>query len=409
MDSAVSPIARDPTVAVETHRPDDKFIPLRARTICDALIKDAPQAGLDRAATAKFLEYLEAIVEQETGFFERELAEMYAPFNPDRDTLVQPTEYAARTPEGYALLSRRLDHLFEKANFARLNDVVIGEALRVASSHGISIRLDPTRIHELTLWVRGSSTIVRRRWDWRHPIRGTSVTLPVYQRLAVVARLRDDPNVLIKLFKDIPKEDIEALLPHAEVSMNWLDRCFMFSGGLGAIGPTALKILTAGIAAVGWGLWTLTVLLGTIAWRTIRGYRTTRLKRDTQRTRHLYYQNLANNLGSIFTLISLIAQEELKEAALAYFSCAAAEKPIASEPELKARVEDHLRRRFSAQVCFDVADATESLGRYQLWNDRASFRVLPIDQAAALLQTHWAERRSVRYHEMRPVNDQPRS
>jgi hypothetical protein len=203
---------------------------------------------------------------------------------------------------------------------------------------------------------------------------------------------------MIKLFKDIPEEDVEALLPHAEISMTWLDRAFMFSGGLGAIGSTTMKVLSGGLLVFSRVLWTLSFGLGILAWRVIHGYRRTRMQRDSQRTKHLYYQNLSNNLGSIYTLVSLISQEELKEAGLAYFICATADPPIQSVGDLKSRCESLLTVRFGSPVDFDVADAVHTLDRLKLWSDRGTWRVHPPPMAACQLDAHSIERRKEMHH-----------
>lgn len=390
-----NPIANDPTAAIETHEIDDRFIPVRATELIATLIEYAADRGACAGSLHEFAKAMRAVIEQEAAAFARELADAYAPFNPDRETLPQESESYFRTPDGYAAIHARLEYLMDKANFERLNDVQIDRALQVAGSQGLTVRLDPTRIEELSLWVRGYGEIERTRRTWKRPIRGVTHKLEVYRRLAVVARLKGDPHVLIKIFKDIPEEDVEALLPHAEISMNWWDRAFMFGGGIGTIGTTTMKLLTASLLQ--W-LWILTVGFGVLTWRVFHGYRRTRLQRDSQRTRHLYYQNLSNNLGSIYTLVSLISQEEMKEAGLAYFVCATADPPIQSVGDLKSRCESLLTVRFGSPVDFDVADAVRTLDRLKLWCDRGNWRVHPPQMAAGLLSLHCIERRTEMHH-----------
>lgn len=135
-----------------------------------------------------------------------------------------------------------------------------------------------------------------------------------------------------------------------------------------------------------------------LLWRTFSGYRNVRSRRDSQRTRNLYYQNVANNAGAIHVLASFITQEEIKEALLAYVICLTTELPISSDSELCRRVEAFLCERFGVTVQFDIADAIESLDRLALWNDRARFRVLPAREAGSKLGAHWSRRASEGYH-----------
>jgi len=104
--------------------------------------------------------------------------------------------------------------------------------------------------------------------------------------------------------------------------LSWLDRLKLASGGAGLVGSTAGKVLGLGALVVSRLLWILLVGAGALCVRTVLGYRNVRARRDLQRTSNLYYQNLANNAGVIHSLISMVAQEEFKEALLAYAACA---------------------------------------------------------------------------------------
>lgn len=404
MASPKAQLAHDPTAGIECHRVDDRFIPLRGCDLAEAMVEHGAAHGVDRDECRAFIAAVSAVIEQEAGAFQGELDEAYSHFNPDRDTLPLNGDAAARTPAGYRDLNAHLRYLLDKANFEPLDDVAVHRAIQVASSYGIRVQLDPSRVEEFEIFVRGSGRIERRCRSWRAPIHGRPRTLPVYRRLVVIARLKDDPHVLLKMFKDIPEADVEALLPHAEVTMNWLDRLFMLGGGAGAVGSTGMqvaKIVSAGLLVLSRLLWV--VLLGglVLIWRTFTGYTSAKRKRDAQRTRHLYFQNVSNNGGTIHVLIHMTAQEEIKEAVVAYLLCATSAEPIASEAELGARVEQYLRERFGIRVDFDVADAVETLDRLALWQDRPKLRVLPSSAAIARLREHWQQRRSQHYHRLR--------
>ena len=381
-------LAVDPTAGIEVHQPDDRFVPIQPGELVAALSRDAARFGTCAAELRPLAELLQSVLAQEAAAFERTLLELYSPFNPDRDTLALTDLSAARTPQNYSELAGRLERLFDKANFERLSEVQIAAAIRAANTHGLKVRLRPERVETLAVWVRGRGTAERRVRTWRSPLRPERRVVPVYRRLAVVARLRDDPNVLLKMFKEIPIEDVEALLPHAEVEMNWFDRVKMFSGGAGALGSTATKVF--GVLALTKLLWVVTIGLATLMVRTFLGYRRARINRDWQRTRHLYYQNLANNAGVIHKLVAMIAQEELKEALLAYAFCAAPGSTALRKPEeLDRRIETYLLQRFGAQVDFDGPDAIRTLERLELWNDRTALRVVPPQQALGRLRQRW--------------------
>ena len=393
-------LGQDPTAGVEWHRPDDRFVPVRAGEIVAALAADAAEFDCDPAALHGVADALRDVIEQEAAAFRRELADQYAVFNPDRDTQPDRPLAELRTPAAYADIKARLEYLLEKANFARLTEEQVAAAIRRANSYGLRIRLCPERIEHFAVWVRGHGALERCRRDWRHPMRGEMHELPVFRRLVVVARLKKDPHVIIKVFKDIPEIDVEALLLHAEVAMSWLDRAMVLGGGAGAVGTTALKIskIALSLAMLSKLLWVVLFGAGTLLFRTFMGYRRARTSRDSQRTRHLYFQNLSNNGGALQTLIAMIAEEEAKEAVLAYAFCHAGKDAPRSREELGRRIEGWLTHRFGAAVRFDVTDAVETVGRLGFWRDGEEFHVQSCGSAEARLREHWRTRSSEYYY-----------
>jgi hypothetical protein len=396
-------LSRDPTAGIECHRPDDRFIPVRSCEMASALVSDADRFGTTPDALRCVAGAVEDLVDQEVASFERTLADRYAGFNPDRDTVPQADLGEVRTPQGYRDLLTRLDYLLTKANFSRLSESDIQHAVETANSFGLRVQLHAERLVHLSVWVRGHTTTRRFSRSWRHPLRGQPRELTVYRRLAVITQLNDDPFVNLKLFKEIPICDVEALLPHADVRMSWIDRLKLFGGGAGMIGSTGLKVVKLLGTIVYWSrlLWVVLAGAAVLTYRAITGYRYARTMRDSMRTRHLYYQNLDNNAGVIHALISMIAQEEFKEAILAWCFCHGARGSFSSAEDLRDRVESYLDERFRIPVHFDVEDALETLSRWELWADRERLAVLDPETVEARLRDHWRRGHSVCCHEQR--------
>jgi len=379
----------DTADAQSWQKTDDRFVPLRACELIDAMCADTRRFGDDADALRSVSDALLEVIERQTDAFERVLLDGYHRVNPDRDTIPVHTPDATDERSADALLVRQIEYLLDKANFERLSDAQIEEAIAAANSYGLKVRLRPERVQHLSIWVRGRGRARRNRKSLRHPLRGETSEVSNYRRLVVVVRLVNEPHLVLKLFKDIPIEDIEALLPHAEIKMNWLDRLMMLGGGAGAAGTTGWKIITMASKVLIFSkiLWVLLVGAATILVRTILGYRRAKDTRDSQRTRHLYYQNLTNNAGVLHSLLALVAQEELKEALLAYAWIRAAPGQH-DTPALRTRVQRYLFERFGVEVDFDTADAVESLTRLNLWRNAQQAAVVePID-AIARLQAH---------------------
>ncbi len=391
----------DPTALTDHHRPDDRFVPLRAGDLVDMLAADEELLGPDAPLLRDVAAALEDVIEQETTAFQRDLLRSYAAVNPDRDTRFPDDVETRRTPAAHADLLRRITYLLEKANFEDLTQVQVDAAVRKANSLGVRVRLEPERVEQLRVWVRGQASRTRHVRTWRHPLRGMPREIDVYRRLAVYVRLKNDPYVRLRLFKDIPSEDIEALLPHAQVGMNLLDQLKLFGSGAGALGTTAWKLVQA--LAIGTGAlltlgWIILVGCFSLGIKTLTGYRAARVRRDSLRTRHLYFQNLANNAGVIHSLLAMIAQEEVKEALLAYAFCTAAKEPDLSAAQLDRNIEAYLHERFGVAVNFDADDALETLARLDLFIDRSRLSVCRPAQAVQRLRRHWQQRLSQDYH-----------
>jgi len=371
-------------------RPDDRFVPIRACDLTAALADDAARFGCDRQAVLELAALLQDVLDRETGSFERCLTDHYARFNPDRETrpIGEPSQ---PTTADYAELQRQLDLLLDKANFERLNNVQIAQAVAQARSRRLRVRVQADRVEFLDLWVRGQGVTQHQRRNLWRPWRIETMDVPVFKRMVIVVRLKDDPHVLLKLFKDIPETDIEALLPHAEVTMSLVDRLKLLGTGAGTLGVTATKLMkiAVGVAALWKLLWIVLVGLGTLAVRAALGYRQARISRNWQRTQHLYFQNLGNNASALQLLVATVKQEEFKEALLGYLlsQSPSGRAAPAGPQQLKRNVEQYLAERFDVDVDFDVRDAQFKLRSLGLWDAEDGDRVLSMSDARAQLRT----------------------
>jgi hypothetical protein len=205
---------------------------------------------------------------------------------------------------------------------------------------------------------------------------------------------------MLKMFKNIPQGDLEALMPHAKVKMGPRDFLTTIAASGGAFWTIVTKLVTTGIAAAGSLLYILAVPLAGLGWKTFSSYRRALKDRDSDRTKHLYYQNLANNASVIHMLATNVAQAEVKEALLCYAICANGR--IKGGPESVRRLDEEAERYLGAKlgidVNFDVHDALETMDRLALWEDRDALRVVPPEQALAILDEHRRQRRSANYH-----------
>lgn len=382
-------------------QPDDRYVPIREVDLIDAFVADEEVFGAVSSSIRDVSRSLSRVIGQEASSFREGMDRRYEPVDPDRETLSLDDEPASE--EVIEELEGRLRYLLEKANFERLEPVQIEAAINMASSHGLNIVVRPELVQRFELYVRGKKVEERRVLTRRRPLRGEPQDVEIYRRLAVIFQLSDSSHVNLKLFREVPVNDLESLFPHAEVSMGWFDRLKIIGGGAGALGGLlrqVTRILAGGAVAMLHFLWVVIVALFTLSMRSFFGYRNAKIERNSQMTHLLYYQNVANNGAVLQSLVHSIHQEEAKEVLLAYaFLAADSRSELTSVEALDERIESWLADRFGVHVNFDCPDALETLDRFNLWRDRGSLRLLPPHEAMETLERHWCEQITSDYHE----------
>ncbi len=367
--------------------PDNRFVPVRAEALAAALEGDQALSPVASRAV-EVLSALERVIGQEISGLQRVLTEMYSSTNPDRETVEDCGASSLR-----ALLDA-LHYALDKANYEALDESSIDAAIAVANSQGLRIKVEAEAVAMLRLYVRGRGAAMRTRRTVRAPFRGRTQELETYRRLVTVWQLRGEERVWLRLFRDIPVADVEALLPHARVSMSFFDKAQVFGSGAGALGGLATKLspILAGTAiATNTLAWPAILAFGGLSLKSFLGYRRAHRHRTSQRTHNLFESTLGVNATVISAVLGQVAQEEVKEALLCL--CFLPEGEL-DEAELDARIEAWLERRFGVRVNFDCPDGLETLRRLGLTGEAAR------DPAAVVERLHgwWRAERSIGYH-----------
>lgn len=374
---------------------DDRFIPVRIEAIVNAIDADPERFGELAGWAQKICKASERVIVQEVGELHRHLDRLYAAANPDLDALAEPNPLAL--PDD-PKLHVALAYLFDRASFTPLTDVGIEAAIKAGSAYGLRVRINPERVRSLSLHVRGRGTIILVRRDKKKPWKRYEREIEIYTRLAVVAQLTGEDCLRLKLFRDIPVADVEALLPHAEATMTFLDRAFVVGMGAGSLGTLA-KVAVAGAASTSALAIPAAIGFGGMAVRSFFGYRRKKKQRTSHRTEHLYDKNLANNAAVLHTLCRMIAHEEAKAAIIAYAMLAV--RHDMGEPErwpmdeLGDRASAYLKERFKISSQFDAQTALATLERLGLLEDAA---LTDPDKAHATVVAHWKTRDTTEHH-----------
>jgi hypothetical protein len=207
----------------------------------------------------------------------------------------------------------------------------------------------------------------------------------------------DTSHVHIKVFKDIPKMDLEMLLPGTRVYMSVRDRIKLTCTAGAGLGMTAPKLLPLLGMAAGATISTPALLGmagGALGYgvRTFYGYVQTRQKYQLTLTERLYYLNLDNNAGVLFRLMDAADEQECREVLLGYFFLWRNPREGGwSVKELDRHVEAFLKRAAGLDVDLEEQDAVAKLRRLRMVEETPGgrLRAVPIEQALEAMDHAW--------------------
>lgn len=386
----------------------EHYIPLRQSDLLELLCKDL---GTDRGAIASFREInklLSATFHFEYYQLLQQLKDEYAPFNPDAVAQpLQPFSGADRTRE-IEKLYERFVFLMERANFKRLTMEEVIEMTQGVSDWGLNMDVDFNIFEKIEVFSRGDTVGSRfiRRW-YRFWV-NEEVRLPIFKRLVVFVKMKpskrlppeiDTKTVFLKIFKDIPKMDLEMLLPGATMRMPGFHRLKLSTSLIGGgvwIAYSLFGRLGDFFQAFSFGM-VSGLVMGPLAaifgygYKQWYGYQNTKTVFSLRLTQSLYYQTLGTNESVLFHLLDEAEEQECREALLAYYYLwrYAGTNGWAAK-DLDDYVEMDLERLANLKIDFEIDDALAKLERLKLVTKNGDrYVATPIDKALASLDQAW--------------------
>lgn len=377
----------------------EQFIPLRRAALVDTLAGLVRQTGASEEGFRRLCRALLAVLHGEYLTKLEELKEAYAAFDPDIDTRAVIGLSEGERDERRQKLFDQFNWLLERGNFTRLTREHIEQALSDASHWGLNLTVDFELFERLEVYSRGDTIGTRYRRRLRNRFKSEAVDVPIYERLVLIFRFRpgrrfskllDTDDVYIKLFKEIPKLDLDMLLPETRVRMSLIDRAKIMFPTLSGMSLAAIKIILAwGSTLAMWGL-----IGGTLGYgvRSVYGYLNTKQKYQLNLTQSLYYQNIDNNAGVLHRILDEAEEQESRETILAYYFLWRNQAPAGlTAGELDQQIEAFLRTEAAREVDFEVGDALAKLQRFGIVERGPgdTWRALEVDQALESLHRYW--------------------
>jgi len=395
------------TKALEQPPPREHYLPLRPADLVEKLANEPSVTIFEREQFRQLCRLLQATIHNDFRSRLEELQTAYAPFDPDDEAPEQPAiekhELAARCRR----LFDRFDSLLTRANYRRITREELEAAIQAPNTAGPKLHFDLKLFERLEIYVRGCGEETRTIREWRTLWRPVREKVQTHRRLALIYRLAQrspltEPQgtreVVLKLFKNIPEQDVETLLPGASIKIGWLEQAQIAVPTLSGILLTVFKLLKGAAAVAFAGMYGLIAFLGLISGaigygvRSFYSYLRTREKHQLSLTRQLYFQNLDNNAGVIYHLLAEAEQQEFREIILAWWLLWRGGLGGASEGQIDAAAEAWLRERCGMLADFEIGDALAKLARLGLASGAAGrWRAAGIEAALETLDRAWDE------------------
>ncbi|MBX3419140.1 MAG: DUF3754 domain-containing protein [Pirellulaceae bacterium] len=374
----------------------ENFIPFRHRALIERLVNWlSAKVPVDENRLDALFHSLVTVFHLEHQGQLVALEDLYEPFDPDHD----PNNGGDHEPssEDTNPLFAELSRVLAAAHYHQLNQTELNQAVKLGWHWGVHLSLDFSIFQRLEVFARGYRRIKKKRRRLANFFRLEEVEFPEFHRLVLAFQLKEAARVspamqsgvvYLKIFKNIPENELEILLPGSTIKLSLIDRGKILipslSGAALAIfkvtrGAMILTIFTLS-AFYNWLLFG--AVLGFYLIRGLLSYLRTKDKYQFGLTRNLYLKNLDNNLGVIYRLFREAEEQEVCETILVY-CLLLPEKDGLSEGDLCERAPKLLAEFTGQQLAFDIPDAIEKLRKYRLATcDTAGiWRVLPLQQA----------------------------
>ena len=403
--------------------PRGKFLPVTVPALIDRLTPNSAWPRGEAADAKRFFRYLEYWRRQRTNAEVMAFSHNYESFSPDTDLLVT----RAYTPEERLASQKRvvtqMEHLLKRANYERIDPNNVSVIMTKESHYGLDLFVDFTAFEECLIYYRGASTRRDERRNLRKFYRKEEFDVPIYQRLFLLFKLKpfdvrvreimasqkidqaeaerlvkklraslpgsvSDQNIYMKLFKNIPRTDIEMVFPNTRVKFRMFDKIKLGVSGGGAFGAgvfgTAGKIAAGGLAATNpIALAGAVVTLGGVAFRQTMNFVNQKNRYMVVMAQNLYFHSMADNRGVALKLADRAAEEEVKEDVLLYSVLAKETAKRSDLPAIDLAIEKYLQDCFGVSVDFDIYDSLDRLLADGMVTERADGTLVALRPAEA--------------------------
>ena len=410
----------------------ERFIPIRKADLIDGLSNSKMVTPKDREAFLRFGTILDSIFHFEFHAKTEALKENYPPFNPDNDTVsVRHFSHDMRKAHEDRLMTA-FKAVLNQANYQQISATDLTYAMNRESLFKINLLVDFEDFENQLVFRRGAQShrIKRRNWLFKEE----TIDITVYDRVALLIKYKDESyfqargrkdlnfnpgTMIVKLFKNIPKGDLEMLFPNAQVRMKLKDKLFMGGVAVGG-GVTVLLKAGAGLVAMASILWLMTrsvvasggnipplgpveisgmvggvtalAAIGAFLFKQWNSYKNRKIKFMKTLGDNLYFKNLDNNAGVFYHIIADAEEEEFKEALLGYVFLADSKAGMTADA-LDDAIEDWFKTTYDTPIDFEILGKLKRLKLCEITGTANTgepvWTVVPLTEACERLDFLW--------------------
>jgi hypothetical protein len=361
-----------------------------------------------------------------------QLSDIYDPFNPDDETINLVEASELERLEKRRIFNTKLRDLVTSANYKDIGPDELDEIFQKASPDGVHVEVDFSEYEVRLMFYRGERKIQKTKRDIaRLFLKHKTYEVDIFERLFLAIKLKPEEqrvlelmqedridekkarkklrnmrkmlppacssdHIYIKVFKNIPRYDVEMLFPNIRVKMKYRDKLQL--GGSALLGTitwavgTASKLLVAAALSPLVLAGALVTGVGGIMYAQIRNIFITRDRYRMQLAQSLYFQNIANNQAALALMVDEAEEEDVKEEALLYVHLRLTPVHATQLENLRIRINAFLFKNFKIDVNFDIQDALSRLTARGLVTQSVTgdLRAMPAREAVPYLKGAWS-------------------
>lgn len=397
----------------------ENYIPFNKEFLLDQQIAAFAEDQKKVEDFKKLFDIIEHYYHYETFNLNRNLKQNYGLFDPD---LSEKEREIYIGKSNYLIFKETLLKVLKNGNYRRVEQETLDKAFKESDLIGLKLSIDLNAFKDYELYVRGQHKTkekVKKYIFWKKEIE-----IEYYERVMIYLNYNDadylttkkvklgkmpvDPgSIVLKIFKRVPKNDLETIFPNAIPKMSTTDKLLLWVPGIfGGISLLTAKVIPALInmyeayrtgeaidllnskTSLNQGLIALGIL-SAYCFRQYNNFINKKIRYSKMLSDSLYFKNIGNNSGAFYSLLNSSEEEVLKETILAYSFLHRSKNPLTAE-EIDDQIETWFKNKLNTNLDFNTKEALLKLKNIGLGVEtNGKWKVIALEDALIKIDELW--------------------